>query len=397
MVLREKFVVCCVMKNKVFTLEIEKSAQGGDGFAHLPDGRACFVQGALPSEKVIAKITESKRDYTKAETLEVLVPHSLRVAPRCPYYGQCGGCSLQHADFSLQKSMAEESIRDTFRRFAREELPENFVIHSGNSWEYRNRIRVQKNRENVWGFRAKKSHQILPVAPTCPILVPKLREFLKSPEALAIQAQELQVFENGNGEISYYYNGMSNQEFSEKSESVVEIAGKKIHSDASVFFQSNLGLLPVLVKRVLEEAGEGSLLVDLFSGVGFFATILEDSFEKIVAVERDSGCLRHAVKNLKNSAEFITTPAEDWLQENMVSKNATLIVDPPRTGLPQSAVEVLLKSSLLRLIYVSCNPVTLARDLKLFKSGGFSLDSLEGFAFYPQTPHLEMLAVLSRK
>ena len=115
---------------------------------------------------------------------------------------------------------------------------------------------MQKNRENVWGFRAKKSHQILPVAPTCPILVPKLREFLKSPEALAIQAQELQVFENGNGEISYYYNGMSNQEFSEKSESVVEIAGKKIHSDASVFFQSNLGLLPILVKRVLEEAGE---------------------------------------------------------------------------------------------------------------------------------------------
>ena len=189
---------------------------------------------------------------------------------------------------------------------------------------------------------------------------------------------------------------MSQKEFLEKANTSVEIAGKKIYTDASVFFQSNLSLLPVLVKRVKEVTEPNTLLVDLFSGVGFFAALLEDSFEKIVAVERDANCLRLANKNLKASATFVSEPAEDWLEKNIVSNDVSLIVDPPRTGLPQSALKALCKSALSRLIYVSCNPVTLARDVSLLAKNGFTLDLLEGFAFYPQTPHLEMLAVLRR-
>lgn len=384
------------MNKNSLILKIEKAAQGGDGFCHLPDGRACFVEGALPFETVRAELTTNNKDYGKAKVLEVITPNPMRVQPLCPYYGKCGGCSLQHASFSLQLSMAEESIRDTFRRLARLELPESFVIHSGEPFGYRNRIRVMRDSRKPWGFREGASHRIIPVAGECKILVQGLRDFLNSKEALSIKAKELQVFENGAGEISYYYQGMSHQEFLKKAESVVEISGKRIQTDASVFFQSNLGLLPLLVQRVEEVAGSGPLLVDLFSGVGFFAALLEDSFEKIVAVEREPKCLRHAVKNLSSKAEFITTPAEEWLQKNMVSPNATLIVDPPRTGLPASAVDILSNSALTRIIYVSCNPVTLARDLKLFSAQGFSLESIEGFAFYPQTPHLEMLAILSR-
>jgi 23S rRNA (uracil1939-C5)-methyltransferase len=143
-------------------------------------------------------------------------------------------------------------------------------------------------------------------------------------------------------------------------------------------------------------SGEASdaWLIDLFSGVGFFATILKDRFKKITTVERDEGCLKHANVNL--SAENVSAPAEDWLAENVVDVPATLIVDPPRTGLPPSALDAIVKSSVNRLIYVSCDPVTLARDFAKFRDAGFALKRAEGFAFYPQTPHLEMMFVLSR-
>ena len=191
-------------------------------------------------------------------------------------------------------------------------------------------------------------------------------------------------------------------------DSVVEIAGKKIRSDASVFFQSNLSLLPELVDAVQKAVDEGvangeasdAWLIDLFSGVGFFAALLKDRFKKITTVERDEGCLKHAKvnldENLNKLIENVSAPAEDWLSENVVNVAATLIVDPPRTGLPPSSLEAIVKSSVNRLIYVSCDPVTFARDYVKFREAGFSLKKAEGFAFYPQTPHLEMMSVLSR-
>ena len=250
----------------------------------------------------------------------------------------------------------------------------------------------------------------------CPVLTPALNEFLKSNASRIYdefvrsqtvnrkKAFELDVnlFDNGNGKVSYYYKGMPASDFEKKAVSVVAMAGKKIQSDASVFFQSNLQLLPELVNAVQNAVDEGlasgeasdAWLIDLFSGVGFFATILKDRFKKITTVERDEGCLKHANVNL--SAENVSAPAEDWLAENVVDVPATLIVDPPRTGLPPSALDAIVKSSVNRLIYVSCDPVTLARDFAKFRDAGFELKRAEGFAFYPQTPHLEMMFVLSR-
>ncbi|MBR4398786.1 MAG: class I SAM-dependent RNA methyltransferase, partial [Fibrobacter sp.] len=214
---------------------------------------------------------------------------------------------------------------------------------------------------------------------------------------------DVNVFDNGAGEVSYYYKGMPAADFEKNAVSVVEIAGKKIRSDASVFFQSNLALLPELVAAVQNAVDEGiasgeasdAWLIDLFSGVGFFAAILQDRFKKITTVERDDGCLKHARVNLKD-ADNVSAPAEDWLAKNVVDVPATLIVDPPRTGLPPTALTAIAKSSVNRLIYVSCDPVTLARDFAKFREAGFALKKAEGFAFYPQTPHLEMLFVLSR-
>lgn len=454
----------CESRGECLTLRIEKMVQGGEGMARLEDGRVCFVAGALPGELCKVRLTFQKKDFTKGRVVDVLEASPDRVKPLCPLYGKCGGCSLQHLASEKQAEYLEKVERENFKRLAHAELPEDFVIHTGNAWGYRNRARVvfrggsnrgavPENRNAVsatfegsanravFGFRGEESNNIVPFE-KCPVLTDGLNEFLRGPAATLLAGDsnrnssgrddfhrysrdiDVNIFDNGAGEISFYYPGMHKSEFDAHAVSHVEIAGRKIEADASVFFQSNLGLLPELVESVRKAVDEGlssgkssdAWLIDLFSGVGFFACILQDKFKRITTVEREEGCLKHAKVNLSVPAAFpedsavsrdcaasrtpeidnVSAPAEDWLVENVVDIPATLIVDPPRTGLPKEALTAIVKSSVNRMIYVSCDPVTLARDFAKFSEAGFTLSHAEGFAFYPQTPHLEMMFVLDR-
>ena len=402
-----------------YELRIEKMVQGGEGMARLPDGRVCFVQGGLPGELCSVELSQNKKDFTRGRVVQILEKSADRADAKCPLFGKCGGCSLQHLSSEKQTSYLACVERENFKRLAHAELPEDFKIHVGPAWDYRNRARVviasKKDGRIVYGFRMQKSNGIIPFE-NCPVLTAALNEFLKKNSKKIYDEYvrnakrpprnfelDVNLFDNGKGDISYFYKGMPVPEFEKNAVSVVEIAGKQIRSDASVFFQSNLSLLPELVQSVQNAVDEGiangeasdAWLIDLFSGVGFFAAILQDRFKKITTVERDDGCLKHAKVNL-SAADNVSAPAEEWLVENVVNEPATLIVDPPRTGLPVEALDAIVKSSVNRLVYVSCDPVTLARDYAKFAQAGFSLKKAEGFAFYPQTPHLEMMFVLSR-
>ena len=411
---------------EVFEVRIEKMVQGGEGLARLADGRVCFVAGALPGELCKVAVTFTKKDFARGHVVEVLEgANPDRVEARCPLYGKCGGCSLQHLDSEKQAEYLAQVERENFRRIARIELPESFTVHTGPAWGYRNRARVVVVCDQVgdkpivrFGFRKQESNSVA-LFKNCPVLTPALNEFLqgKAREIFAGKFRpgremEVNLFDNGAGEISYYYEGMPASEFSGNAVSVAEICGKKIEADASVFFQSNLALLPALVKSVRDAVDEGlasgessdEWLIDLFSGVGFFAAMLMDKFKRVTTVEREEKCLQHAKINLsetrddKNAAtiENVSAPAEEWLAQNVVDIPATLIVDPPRTGLPKEALDAIADSSVNRLIYVSCHPVTLARDTALLAEKGFKIRRAEAFAFYPQTPHLEMMLVLAR-
>ena len=425
---------------EVFEVRIEKMVQGGEGMARLPDGRVCFVAGALPGELCKVAVTFTKKDFSRGHVVEVLEgANPDRVEARCPLYGKCGGCSLQHLDSEKQAEYLAQVERENFRRIARIELPESFIVHTGPAWGYRNRARVvvacdQAGDKPIvrFGFRKQESNSVA-LFKNCPVLTPALNEFLQG-RAREIFAgkfrpgreMEVNLFDNGAGEISYYYEGMPAREFSENAVSVAEICGKKIEADAGVFFQSNLALLPALVQSVRDAVDEGlasgeasnEWLIDLFSGVGFFAAMLLDKFKRVTTVEREEKCLQHAKVNLSEmcdnasrsdkamrdaindkqaaAIENVSAPAEEWLASNVVNIPATLIVDPPRTGLPKEALDAIADSSVNRLIYVSCHPVTLARDTALLAEKGFKIRRAEAFAFYPQTPHLEMMLVLAR-
>jgi 23S rRNA (uracil1939-C5)-methyltransferase len=192
--------------------------------------------------------------------------------------------------------------------------------------------------------------------------------------------------------LSEKLNGKIGTCFDNQSE---KFLGRHICADETVFFQSNLELLPKLINAVATAAVGGTLL-DIFSGVGLFSAFLQDKFENIIAVEENPDCQKFAEKNLGGNCKFYAKRAEDFFAENACGfSDACAIIDPPRPGLSNVLLERICKAKIQKLIYVSCNPATLARDARKFLNAGYELKNIQGFAFYPQTFHLEMLAEFS--
>jgi len=337
----------------------------------LPNGSVCFVESALPNELVEIKITEQKKDFSKAIATKILEPHKRRRTPPCKYYGKCGGCNAQHAEFEEQIELLKQIVFDLFARTAKINLPQNFEIHYGAEWNYRHRAQVfaTKNNNIPCGFMEREANNVVPIK-KCLVLSQNLNEKLK---------------ENSNLKKRYL--------FDNKSE---EFLGKHIYADESVFFQSNLELLPKLIGEIQRVAGKGSLLLDIFSGVGLFSAFLQDKFENIIAVEQNPLCQKFAEKNLGKNCKFYSMKAEEWFNKNtaLLSK-ACILIDPPRTGLSDELCERLCKNKTSKLIYVSCNPATLARDTRKLLNAGYNLENIQGFAFYPQTFHLEIILLYS--
>jgi len=333
----------------------------------LQSGSVCFVEGALPGELVEIKITEQKKDFAKASIIKILEPNSKRRIPPCPYYGKCGGCNAQHAEFELQIELLRQITLDLFSRTAKINLPENFEIHYGSEWNYRCRAQVgatPRGCPDAAGFQMRGSNTVIPIK-NCMVLSENLNEKLK-----VKVTKKTHLFENQ----------------SEK------FLGKHIHADESVFFQSNLELLPKLIEEVSKAAGEGELLFDIFCGVGLFSAFLQHKFERVIAIEQNPLCQKFAEKNLGKNCEFYAMNAEEWNDFT-----GCVLIDPPRTGISNKLCDTLCKNKPDKLIYISCNPATLARDTRKLLNAGYELADIQGFAFYRQTLHFEMMAVFTAK
>lgn len=371
--------------------QIEKMAQGGRAIARL-DGKIVFVDGALPGEEVEIEILKSRKDFAEAKVMRILQKHPLRIEPTCKHYGQCGGCNLQHASIELQRTLKKQVVEDLFRRQARIPLNADWPLHGGQEWAYRGRVRFVQTPKGL-GFRAEGSNQTLRLS-ECPVLRHPIQKALQQSHNIAV-GEELQLLEAPSGTL-----GAWQKKSSQKPKvQYAELLGKKISCDAQVFFQANVEMTEVLLQQVLlqieRHMGPRLFAVDLFSGVGVFAAFLQDYFPKVVAVEWNEGCLEHAKRNLQSQVEFYSKSAEEFLEKQPPANVDFLIVDPPRAGLSPSVKQALIQAHPKKMLYVSCDPVTLARDVGELVRAGFTLENVQGFDFYPQTDHLEMMVVLS--
>jgi 23S rRNA (uracil1939-C5)-methyltransferase len=429
-------------------LTIEKLVYGGEGLARLAadsKGRrmAVFVPFTLPGEQVEAALGQVKGGMARAELVRVLEPSPQRESPRCPYFGTCGGCHLQHGSYDLQLEAKRSILRETLER-ARLDIPVEIATLSAEPWHYRNRIRLHVRTSPGWqmGYLERRSHRFLAVE-MCPIASPLLERaigLLATPDIAALAPpglSELEMFCNHDSSQMTFtaYTSKAEGDFTsgfgewidacqralpelrgaialgERSAGgepetlarigehwlTYRVGAHDYRVSAGSFFQVNLPLLPALAERVVQAANamEGSKVLDLYAGVGLFSLPLAASGAKVTAAEVSKSSATDLATNLLpfGNAKTVQATTESFLARVTQPYDA-IVVDPPRAGLGIEVTRQLVRIAAPRLVYLSCDPTTLARDLQILLAGGYAVDSFTLVDLFPQTFHLETCVVL---
>jgi 23S rRNA (uracil1939-C5)-methyltransferase len=397
-----------------FELTIERVLPGGLGLAHA-EGRTFMVALAAPGDRLRVQIDRVKGSVSFASIEEILTPSPHRVEPPCPYFGRCGGCDFQQINYQAQLEAKVEIIKDCLRRLARiENIPDFQITAAPNPWHYRSRAQWQYDavRQKL-GYFESGSRSVCDVA-NCAVLAPQLENTLENLRArmqgglLPDSARDFRAVVGDEGvSISPPLDGKRVADISRT------IHGETYRLNADSFFQANDGLLPQLIDAAIGEAS-GETALELYCGVGLFTLPLARRFKHVVGVESDNAAASFARENLANAgltnAEVAIRDVGVWLDDvkchdlSRLSEESAavlqgqmdfVLLDPPRTGAESRVIAGVLGLKPRRISYVSCDPATLARDLKKLIAGGYSLDSISAFDMFPQTHHVESVARLS--
>ncbi len=419
-------------------LRIEKAVYGGAGLARAY-GKTVFVDGALPGELVDTRLRRDKGSFAEADLVEVIEPAPERVAAPCPYYGACGGCRYQHAAYPAQLVMKQRILEETLGRAGLRALPP-VQVHAAEPWGYRNRIRLHVDPvTDSLGYKRKSSHALL-LVDRCPIASPIL-EVLLSPLQQAVRNQgagawcsEIELFASKDGETALLRavarHGTSNapalKSFCEGMQArapelrgavllqansgesaaakvlarwgeqslLYEVGSAAYRVSTGAFFQTNRYLVDRLLDLTTGDA-RGRLAWDLYAGVGLFSRVLAGNFERVVAVEGAPVSCADLRANLP-AGRVVEGDVLGFLRRPPREVPGWVLLDPPRAGLGKEGSRLLSQIGTPHVTYVSCDPATLARDLRIFADSGYALHELHLVDMFPQTFHMEAIAKLRR-
>lgn len=377
-------------------IEIHGLAAGGDGVGRAADGRVVFVPFAAPGDRLRVRIVDQRKRFAHGEIERILEASPWRVAPLCGVYGDCGGCTWQHLAYEVQLRAKAEILGDALERVGHLALPGPLeVTPSPTPYRYRGRTRVLAKAGRV-GYRRRRSHDLCPTS-RCPVLVPVLDAALA--ELAARHPEPAEEWELVAGVDGATRTTALRRPLPEGPRLTLAVAGERMSVSPGVFVQGNALLLDALAEAVHQAAGHGALGIELFCGAGFFSLGLARRFTRLVAVESEGRAVADLRRNAETAGlanlEVVRGLAEAALERYPGAD--CVVVDPPRTGLPPGCVQALVAAAPRRMVYVSCDPATLARDLALLVKGGYALSAVRGFDLFPQTPHVEALATLVRQ
>ncbi len=403
-------------------ITIERILPGGLGLAHA-EGKTVMVALAAKGDRLRVHIDRVKGNVAFASIEEILERSPERVEPPCPYFGRCGGCDFQQMNYDAQLRAKKEIIRDCLHRIGGMTEVADFEIVAGpNQWHYRSRAQWQYDEERKrLGYFESGSRRICDVV-ECAVLVPELQWVLDDLRAgmmdgslprdaryfRAIAGDDSAIF--GAGFERAHRSAQKPQPAdslvasidSENDAITRTIAGEVYQLNDESFFQTNVDLLAQLIDEAIGKA-QGETAIELYCGVGLFTVPLGRRFKDVVAVEDDTEATRFARDNLAraglSNADIERSDVGNWLSWNEHNQRFSaldfLLLDPPRTGAESRVISGILKLRPKRICYVSCDPATLARDLKKLSAGGFSIDSIRAFDMFPQTHHVETVVHLS--
>jgi 23S rRNA (uracil1939-C5)-methyltransferase len=348
---------------------IEKVIFGGDGLARISQGFVVFVPFAAEGDRVRVRLVGRKAQHARGEIVDVLAPGAGRENPPCPYYGKCGGCQYQHVTYTEELRYKEKQVREAFARVGKlPDAPILPIIAGASPYGYRNRITVHAEAGRV-GFRGVNGRELVDI-----------RECLLARPEVNAQLARLRGNRPADGHYSLR-------------DATVPPSG---------FFQANHDLretLRDLIAKALPE--KGKTLIEGYCGGGFFTEIVAGRFERVVAVDSDARTLRDAHRLGLGNVEWREGDAAFILPEELralteeTGKETSVLVDPPREGLPVRLAEALCYDPVARLAYVSCDPATLARDARILAKT-YQLVSVQPIDLFPRTAQIECVSAWER-
>jgi 23S rRNA (uracil1939-C5)-methyltransferase len=381
---------------KTLAVEIERLLPGGVGLAHA-EGLTLFVSLAAPGDLVRVRIDRIQGKLGFASIEEIIKPSPVRVEPPCPYFGRCGGCDFQQLTYEAQLNAKVDIIHDCFQRIAKIATRVNVAIHpSRNEWRYRARAMWQVDSVRKWlGYFVRGSREVCDVE-YCAVLAPELQQTLEAVRKSidsGLETRDISAVVGDEG-VSVHPRVA---DFEPREVSMLT-AGERYYFSAKSFFQINHELLPVLIRETIGEA-KGNLAIDLYCGVGLFTLPLARRFAHVTGVETNERAAIFARRNLElaklENAEVVADDVGEWLMNRQPTETIDLLLlDPPRTGVENKVITGLLSLRPRQMVYVSCDPATLARDVKKLLAGGYSLDTVVAFDMFPQTHHVETVVRL---
>lgn len=372
---------------------------GGAGLGHGPDGRVVFVSFAAPGELVEALVEREYPDYIQAVVSRVVEASPDRVEPECGLFGECGGCQLQHMSYPAQLAAKEAVVREQLRRIGRlDDSVVRPIVGAANPWGYRNHLRFSTGKKyGDVGYISRKGFGLLKVE-SCPIADPWVSELLPKLQGHGAGLHQVQVRHSAETDTYLVNPAIPSLDLPTGQKAYVEeLGGRRFDVSASAFFQVNHAQAEQMVRLVGEALPErGELLVDGFAGVGTFAVLFAERFERVLAIEESNSAAKDSERNLAQApnVEMLVGKVEDILPE-LEERPDAIILDPPRPGCAPPVLRAILDFQPKVVVYVSCNPATLARDLRILVDGGYELDHVTPLDMFPQTGHIECVSRLT--
>ena len=410
------------LEQQSLILDILDFSFGGAAFGRLSDGRPVFIPYTAPGDRVKVRLVTQHKDYCLGRLEEVIEPSPQRIAAPCRHFSICGGCHYQHLSYTHQLEVKKRMVENQLRRIGRfSDLSVNNVIPSPEPYNYRNTVQFHLSPQGRLGLKAWDGTSVVEVS-ECLLPAAELNDLwpmLEIDPQSGIQRVLLRTDSNqqplaaleGTQESPPEFSvdfPLSVHFFSKSGDTLLAgdlynqmvVNGKQFVVSPRSFFQVNLPQAEALIAFILEniELKANDVVFDLYSGVGLFSAFLAPQVKEVVAVEAsESACEDFAINLDEHENVSLYVGSVEQVLPGLDLSPDLVIVDPPRSGLGKGVIDSLLSNPTRELVYVSCNPATLARDLKSLVEGGYSVRIIQPFDFFPQTYHVETCVLLSHK
>jgi 23S rRNA (uracil1939-C5)-methyltransferase len=398
-------------------LTLGNPAYGGDSIGRQPDGRAVFVPFGLPGETVRIRISQQKKRYARGELLEILEPSPHRIPPRCPHFVECGGCHYQHMSYEQQLITKQNILQDQLERIGKlSQPPVAGAIPSPANYNYRNQVQFQISAGGKLGFFRAIKKGLIEIA-ECHLPQGPLNEIwplLEIDPAIQLDTIRLRLGVSDDMLVTFASAEPFNAEFNLEALPVsvvhsspggvqvlagspynmMRVRDRDFKVSAGSFFQVNTAMAEKMVATIEDLIpAKSNLLLDLYAGVGLFSAFLARRVDKLVAVEMSPSACDDFVENLDefDNVELYQGSVEEILPIMELGPDLVLL-DPPRAGVDKRTLEKILSFSADQILYISCDPATLARDSKILSEGGYKPETFIPFDLFCQTYHIETIS-----